>query len=35
VCVACSGRFEVDNGTVVEHETAAEDERESVDDASG
>jgi hypothetical protein len=35
VCVACSGRFDVDNGTIVEHETAPEDERESVDDAHG
>jgi hypothetical protein len=33
VCVVCSGRFDVKNGTVVEHETASEDERESVDDA--
>ena len=32
VCIACSGRFEVENGSVVEHETAPEDERESLDD---
>jgi hypothetical protein len=31
--LACSGRFAVDNGTIVEHETAPEDERESVHDA--
>ena len=30
VCVACSGRFELRNEVVVEHETAAADERESV-----
>ena len=35
VCVACSGRFDIKNGTIVEHETAPEDERESVDDANG
>ncbi len=35
VCVACSGRFDLDNGAIVEHETAPEDERESVDDAQG
>ena len=35
VCVACSGRFEVDNGTIVEHETAPEDERESVNESPG
>jgi hypothetical protein len=35
VCVACSGRFDLDDGAVVEHETAPEDERESVDDAQG
>jgi hypothetical protein len=35
VCVACSGRFDVKYGAVVEHETAPEDERESVDDAHG
>jgi hypothetical protein len=35
VCVACSGRFEIENGTIAEHETALEDERESVDDAHG
>ena len=28
-------RFEVENGTIVEHETAPEDERESVGDAHG
>ena len=31
VCVACSGRFELDNGTIVEHETAPADERESIE----
>jgi len=31
VCVACSGRFDVENDTVVEHETASEDERESIE----
>jgi hypothetical protein len=30
VCAACSGRFEVVHGRVVEHETADADERESV-----
>lgn len=30
VCVACSGRFEVRNGQVVEHETADADDREGV-----
>ena len=29
VCVTCSGRFEIENGTIVDHETAQEDERES------
>ncbi len=32
VCVACSGRFDIENGTVAEHETAPEDKRESLDD---
>jgi hypothetical protein len=32
VCVTCSGRFRVENGAIAEHETAAEDERESADD---
>jgi hypothetical protein len=35
VCVACSGRFDLDNGTIVDHQTAPEDERESIDDAHG
>lgn len=35
VCVTCSGRFEIENGTIVDHETAQEDERESVNDANG
>ena len=29
VCVACSGRFELEHGRLVEHESAPEDERES------
>jgi hypothetical protein len=28
VCVACSGRFEIRDGKIVEHETAQDDERE-------
>jgi hypothetical protein len=28
VCVACSGRFAVEDGRVVSHEVAPEDERE-------
>jgi hypothetical protein len=28
VCVVCSGRFEVVDGRIVEHETAQDDERE-------
>ena len=35
ICVACSGRFDLDDGTIVEHETASEDERESVGDSYG
>ena len=35
VCVACSGRFKIQNGTIAEHETALEGERESVGDADG
>ena len=35
VCVACSCRFDVENGTVVEHETAPEDEREATEGAQG
>ena len=35
VCVACSGRFGIEQGTIVEHETTPEDERESVNDANG
>jgi hypothetical protein len=33
VCVACSGRFEVESGKLVEHESAPEDERESTADS--
>jgi hypothetical protein len=29
VCVTCSGRFNVEDGRVVAHETAADDERET------
>lgn len=29
VCVACSGRFPLEDGTVVAHETAGDDEREA------
>lgn len=32
VCVACSGRFELRDGRVVEHETAPDDEREGLGD---
>ena len=32
VCVTCSGRFDVVSGTIAEHETSSENERESVDD---
>ena len=28
VCVVCSGRFDVDDGRLVAHATAADDERE-------
>ena len=31
VCVACSGRFELRNGAIVEHEAAAADEREALE----
>jgi hypothetical protein len=30
LCVACSGRFPIENGTITEHETAEADERESL-----
>ena len=30
VCVACSGRFNLRSGVIVEHETATEDEREAL-----
>jgi hypothetical protein len=30
LCSACSGRFELEDGRLVPHETAHEDERESV-----
>jgi hypothetical protein len=33
VCVACSGRFIVEDGRVVAHETAQDDERESLDES--
>jgi hypothetical protein len=32
VCLACGGRFEVDDGSVVAHETAPDDEREALAD---
>ena len=32
VCVACSGRFAIEHGTIADHETAPENERESVDE---
>jgi hypothetical protein len=32
VCVACSGRFDLQDGRVVEHETAEAGERESMGD---
>jgi hypothetical protein len=35
VCVACSGRFAVERGKLVEHESAPEDERESATSPSG
>ena len=31
VCVACSGRFTVEDGRVVAHETVQDDERETLD----
>jgi hypothetical protein len=31
LCVACSGRFELENGRIVAHETARDDEREHTD----
>jgi hypothetical protein len=31
-CVTCAGRFDVENGAIVEHETARENEREAIDD---
>jgi hypothetical protein len=30
VCVACSGRFEIEDGLVIAHEAAPEDEREGL-----
>jgi hypothetical protein len=30
LCVACSGRFPIENGTITDHETAEADERESL-----
>jgi hypothetical protein len=35
VCVACSGRFAVEDGRVVAHETAADDEREGLGEEYG
>jgi hypothetical protein len=32
VCVACSGRFEVEDGRIVAHDTAPADARESTTD---
>jgi hypothetical protein len=32
VCVTCSGRFAIENGTIAEHETSPENEREPLDD---
>jgi hypothetical protein len=32
VCVACSGRFVIENGTLADHETAQENERERLDE---
>jgi hypothetical protein len=32
VCVACGGRFDLDDGRIVAHETAQHDEREGVSD---
>jgi hypothetical protein len=34
VCVACSGRFEVEDGRVVPHAPAADNERETADEPS-
>ena len=31
VCVACSGRFDVEDGLVVAHQAAADDAREAVE----
>lgn len=31
VCVTCSGRFDVDDGRVVAHETAPDDAREALE----
>ena len=35
VCVACSGRFRVEDGRVVAHANAPEDEREPLTEARG
>lgn len=36
VCVACSGRFDVDDGRIVAHQAAADDAREAVEpDSTG
>lgn len=34
VCVACSGRFEVEDGRLVAHAAAPENEREAADEPS-
>jgi hypothetical protein len=34
VCVACSGRFDVEDGRLVAHAAAAENEREAIDERS-
>lgn len=31
VCLVCSGRFDLDDGSMAEHETAPEDEREGTE----
>lgn len=35
VCVACSGRFGIEDGRLVAHASATENEREAVDEHSG
>jgi hypothetical protein len=34
VCVSCSGRFDVEDGRLVPHAAAAENEREAADEPS-